>query len=210
MINHYMRVFLFIFCLLINSVQANNQISVETPYGEEVSIHIHTATFLDASFPKILWFTEGYSSRDSFKDVTRRLNDEGYEIWQVDLLESYFLQRTPTNVRALEGEGVEAALSQLDEKDNFIVISTGRMNLPVLRGIRLWQLEHPQKTKRLQQMIMFFPNLFDAPLKAGDAPELFPLLKIRNYPSRLCNLLMEPLNGNYRCLSMLLRKVARI
>lgn len=187
------------FYLLIASVFATESMAKETVYlpleSEEVTVNIFSATFREPDKPVLIWFTEGYASRKPFKQLITQLNDVGYDVWQVDLLESYFLQRTPTNVRSLSGEGVAEVLKYAGQQDRvFIPVSTGRMSLVLLRGARLWQLAEDSKVKKLEQLIMFFLNLFDAPKKAGDAPQLFPIVSATSLPITL----VQPTEGTYK------------
>jgi len=187
------------FCL--SSVKASDSVNLVLDSGEEVTVNIFPATFAEADKPLLIWFTEGYASRQPFKHLISQLNDLGYDFWQVDLLESYFIERTPNNVRGLTGEGVEAVLQYASEQavkqgKIFVPISTGRMSLILLRGSRLWQVNHnPNKgIGALQQVVTFFPNLFDAPKKAGDAPSLFPIVSATSLPVTI----IQPTQGTYK------------
>lgn len=176
---------------------ASQSLSLPLESGEEVTVTIYPATFAQPEKPVLIWFTEGYASRKPFKQLITSLNDAGYRFWQVDLLESYFIERTPTNVRRLSGEGVAAVLNHASQQERaFVPISTGRMSLVLLRGARLWQLAHAPKqgVGQLEQLIMFFPNLFDAPKKAGDAPQLFPIVSATSLPITL----VQPTEGTYK------------
>jgi len=152
---------------------------LETNEGEEITIH-HSKATIESTRPTLIWFTEGYRERQPFVDLVQRLNDVGHDVWVVDILESMFLQRTPANVRSLTGAGIEAVVQKAQSLGQpFIVASTGRMSLIALRGLRLWQLnEKPQNGRGLlNQLTLFFPNLYDTPERAGDAPKLFPIVK---------------------------------
>lgn len=187
--------------ILLSSVQASESFDLPLNSGEEVTIKVYPATFSEADKPTLIWFTEGYSSRKPFKTLISEFNDLGYEFWQVDLLESYFLERTPTNVRSLSGEGVAAVLQYANQQSSqtgkpFVPISTGRMSLILLRGSRLWQLnQHPNNgVGQLKQVVTFFPNFFDAPKKAGDAPRLFPIVSSSSLPITV----VQPSEGTYK------------
>ncbi|CAN8142187.1 cytochrome c biogenesis protein CcmG, thiol:disulfide interchange protein DsbE [uncultured Thiomicrorhabdus sp.] len=147
--------------------------------------------------PLLIWFTEGYAERKSFKHLVSRFNDEGYDIWQIDLLESYFIERSPTNIRKLNGNGIAAVLAHAQtQAKTFIPISTGRMSLVLLRGLRLWQLaEQPTNGYgKMQQSVLFFPNLYNAPEKAGDAPQLFPIVAASSLPITI----VQPTEGTFK------------
>lgn len=188
--------FIFLWGFTVAAI-ASEGFSLPLESGEEVTVNVYPATFGESEKPILIWFTEGYASRKPFKQLITQLNDAGYTFWQVDLLESYFMERTPVNVRGLTGEGVAAVLKQASQQGRaFVPISTGRMSLVLLRGARLWQLAHTPKQGigSLQQVITFFPNLFDAPKKAGDAPELFPVVSATSLPITV----VQPTEGTYK------------
>lgn len=181
---------------IVGTAQADS-FYLETHSGEEVTVHQYPATFADSQKPLLIWFTEGYAERNSFKHLLTRLNDEGYDIWQIDLLESYFIERTPTNIRKLKGDGISAVLGHAQQQTKaFIPISTGRMSLILLRGLRQWQLaEQPQNgVGKMQQTVLFFPNLYDAPEKAGDAPQFFPIVAASSLPITV----VQPSEGTFK------------
>ena len=193
--------FLSTMLITFSSVQASESFNLPLESGDEITVNVYSATFAEPDKPILVWFTEGYASRKPFRHLISQFNDLGYDFWQVDLLESYFIERTPNNVRGLTGEGVEAVLKEASKRaDNqgktFIPISTGRMSLVLLRGSRLWQLNTQPKngTGALEQVVTFFPNLFDAPKKAGDAPALFPIVSATSLPLTI----VQPTQGTYK------------
>ncbi|BBP45601.1 hypothetical protein THMIRHAS_09740 [Thiosulfatimonas sediminis] len=164
---------------------------------EEITVNTFNASQPDTHKPLLIWFTEGYAERNTFKHLIQRLNDEGYDIWQIDLLESYFIERTPTNIRQLKGDGVAAVLSHAQQqKRPFVPISSGRMSLVLLRGIRLWQLADTPSDGygQMQQTVLFFPNLYNAPEKAGDAPKFFPIVSASSLPITV----VQPSEGTFQ------------
>ena len=187
--------------ICFSSVQASDSFNLPLDSGEEVTVNVFPATFEESDKPLLIWFTESYASRKPFKHLISQLNDLGYDFWQVDLLESYFIERTPNNVRSLNGEGVAAVLKHASEQarqqgKQFVPISTGRMSLVLLRGSRLWQLDsNPENgIGDLKQVVTFFPNVFDAPKKAGDAPTLFPIVSATSLPITI----VQPTQGTYK------------
>lgn len=163
-------------------------ISLETPAGEPLLIHQTLPSPGSAESqhkPLIVWLTEGYRTRAPFEQLVQQLNEVGHEVWVVDLLESYFLERTPSNVRQLSGEGVRALLGKAQQQGRpFVLVASGRMSLVSLRGLRLWQLQdHPPGGRgNLLTSVQFFPNLLDAPKKAGDLAPVFPDVMAASVP----------------------------
>lgn len=178
-------------------IYANDTFSLPVKSGEEVSVNVYPATFSDSNKPLVIWFTEGYANRQTFKQIITKFNDVGYDLWQVDLLESYFIERTPTNIRGLTGDGAAVVLAHANQQGRpFVAVSSGRMSLPLLRGARLWQLENkPEKgIGHLKQVMTFFPNVFDAPKSAGDVPELFPIVSSTSLPITV----IQPTEGAFK------------
>jgi len=198
-----MRIWLVIIAVFftLSSVQASESFNLPLDTGDEVTVNVYPATFSELDKPLLVWFTEGYASRQPFKNLISQLNDLGYDFWQVDLLESYFIERTPNNVRGLTGEAIATVLKYASQQASqqgkqFVPISTGRMSLVLLRGSRLWQLDSNPKNGigALQQVVTFFPNVFDAPKKAGDAPTLFPVVSATSLPITI----VQPTEGTYK------------
>lgn len=193
----YLTLFVLSFFSSKSYTQSLHSFDLTTSTGEEVRVNVYPSIFTDDSKPIIIWFTEGYAARNSFKNVVGNLNDWGYTVWQIDLLESYFIERTPNNVRKLSGQGVKTVLKHAQSTNYaFVPVSTGRMSLPLLRGIRLWQLaEKPEDgLGTMQQTVLFFPNLYDPPQKAGDAPKLFPIAAASSVPLTI----VQPVEGTYK------------
>ena len=187
----------WLLCCSWSSLVYAKSFSVLTTLDEEVTVNVYPSTLGASEKPLLLWFTEGYADRSSFHELLSLLNDSGFDVWQVDLLESYFLERTPSNVRKLSGEGMAAVLSEAQKQNRpFVTVSTGRMSLVLLRGARLWQLadQPKQGIGNLLQTVLFFPNLYDAAEKAGDAPEFFPIVSASSLPITLA----QPSEGTYR------------
>lgn len=198
-----MHIWLFFVGVLlsITSVQAAERFNLPLESGEEVTVTVYPSTFGGSDQPLLIWFTEDYSSTVPFKRLVSQFNDLGYDFWQVDLLDSYFIERSANNIRGLTGEGVAEVLRHANEvatkqDRKFVAMSSGRMSLVLLRGSRLWQLNHEPKNGvgALQQLVTFFPNLYDAPQKAGDAPSLFPIVSATSLPITL----VQPSEGTYK------------
>ncbi len=177
-------VFVFTSLIMLPVAQAKNLVAT-TADGDEIKINVYQSTLPDDSKPTIIWFTEAYASFPPFKQMVTYLNDAGFNVWQVDLLDSYFLERTKSNVRSLQGHGAAAVFDYANkQKQPFVVASTGRMSLVLMRGVRLWQLNYQPENGvgYLQQALTFFPNIYEATEKAGDKPYLYPAVSASSLP----------------------------
>lgn len=176
-----------IFSLLlgaISSVSANSFVITSTEQ-DEFKVKVYEATLPDDEKPIVIWFTEAYTTFPPYLQMVTHLNDAGFTVWQVDLLDAYFLERTKANVRSLQGNGVAAVLDYANQQGKpFILSSTGRMSLALLRGVRLWQLDFQPENGlgNLEQVVTFFPNIYEATEKAGDKPSLYPAVSASSLP----------------------------
>lgn len=130
----------------------------------------------------MIWFQDHAEARESFDNMLASINQLGIEVWRVDLLASYFLPRSRETLRTLPGDGVAAVIrSALQQRDKRILLAAyDRMPLPLLRGVRQWQLTATDP--RLLGAVLFYPNLFGAPPPAGEAPQIDPILNATNIP----------------------------
>lgn len=173
---------------------ANNEFAIETSEGEEVVVDQWVAETADA--PILIWLTEGYAENQSFIELTEKLQQQGNEVWSVDLMTSYFMEPSNQNARKLTGEGVRSLLEKAQASGRpFTLVASGRMALAALRGARLWQLNNKPEQGRgnLLQVALFFPNLFDSAEKAGNEPELFPIVSASSLPITI----FQPEKGTY-------------
>ena len=75
------------------------------------------------------------------QQLARQLSQQKIEVWLVDLLEAYFLPNTASNMDHLSGDGFQQLISTAVAKNKKVVVAgSGRGAIPVLRGIRQWQL----------------------------------------------------------------------
>ena len=193
--------FNFLTSLFLVSVLGFSQASAEsfmvtTPEKDEIKVNVHQATLEDETKPVVIWFTEAYSSFTPFRQMITYLNDAGFTVWQVDMLDAYFLERTKSNVRSLQGQGLAAVLDYANSlQQPFITSSTGRMSLALIRGVRQWQLNYQPKNGigYLQQVVTFFPNIYEATEKAGDKPHLYPAISASSLPITI----VQTMQGRY-------------
>jgi thiol-disulfide isomerase/thioredoxin len=142
----------------------------------------------------IIWLVDHAEERPMFDDLLQAVNRRGVEIWRVDLLSSYFLPRSSETIRTLPGDAVAALLSAAHQagRKRILLAAYDRMPLPLLRGVHQWQ--QGQSDSRLAGALLFYPNLFEPPAVAGEAPTLDPILDASNIPL----VIFQPALGNQR------------
>ena len=143
----------------------------------------------------VIWLLDHDEERPQFENMLNAINQNGIEVWRVDLLADYFLPRSSENVRTLSGDGVAAIIREAHQRSDkkIVLASYDRMPLPLLRGARVWQ-QAGSESSRLIGAILFYPNLFGPPPVAGEDPELDPVVEATNIPVTI----YQPENGTHR------------
>lgn len=142
-----------------------------------------------------IWLTDLTDPNPAFDRVLEAVSAAGIEVWRVDLLDAYFLNRSRELTRQLSGAGVAAVLRAAHERSDKRILLVGydRLPLPLLRGIHLWQLQWPGPS-RLSGAVLFFPNLFGPAPAAGVDPILDPVVSATRVPL----FLVQPEHGVLR------------
>jgi thiol-disulfide isomerase/thioredoxin len=143
-----------------------------------------------------IWLVDHAEERQLFDGMLQSLQRAGIEVWRVDLLGDYFLPRSSENVRTMSGDGVATLLRAAHQRSDkqIVVAAYDRMPLPLLRGVRQWQLDHDSSSSRLAGAMLFYPNLFGPPPLAGEDAELDPIVAATNIPVTI----YQPENGAHR------------
>jgi thiol-disulfide isomerase/thioredoxin len=174
-----MRVLVLFILLSATSLTISaGELSVTDHKGNDISIEVNEAT----GDLLMIWLLDHNEPRPLFDSLLQKLTDSGIEIWRVDLLQSYFLPRSSENVRTLDGEGVAAVIqaAHKESEKKLLLASYDRMPLPLLRGVNRWQAR--TDNSRLLGAMLFYPNLFGPAPKAGETPQLDPILRATNLP----------------------------
>jgi thiol-disulfide isomerase/thioredoxin len=173
-----MRCLLLFFAILFSTAADAEELWTDDSEGNEIAIN----TLPAEGDLLMIWFQDHAEERESFDNMLASINQLGIEVWRVDLLASYFLPRSRETLRTLPGDGVAAVIrSALQQRDKRILLAAyDRMPLPLLRGVRQWQLTATDP--RLLGAVLFYPNLFGAPPPAGEAPQIDPILNATNIP----------------------------
>lgn len=155
-------------------------IVVSDESGNDINVEIMPA---DGDY-LVIWLVDHAQERLLFEGMIESVNRAGFELWRVDLLADYFLPRSSENERTLSGDGVAALIQAAHQQSNkrIVLAAYDRMPLPLLRGARMWQQQHPDAESRLAGTVLYYPNLFGPPPIAGENPELDPIVNATNIP----------------------------
>jgi len=143
---------------------------------------IHVQVYPGKGNKLLIWLVDHDEHREMFEEMVKAVNQSGFEIWRVDLLEDYFLPRSSENERTLPGNGVAALLNHAHahSQKSIMLAAYDRMPLTMLRGIHQWQKSGQQS--RLTGAVLFYPNLFGPAPVAGEDPVIDPIVSMTNVP----------------------------
>ena len=112
--------------------------------------------------------------------IAERLASMGIEVWLQDLLQAYFLSNTASNMSNLNGDGFKTLIAEAHKtKKTIIVGGSGRGIVPLLRGLRNWQIDHKEHTK-FSGAILLSPKFYAQTPEPGTAAELLPIVNATN------------------------------
>lgn len=173
-----MRTLLFINLLLVAS-QCWANLSFTTRASDEINIVVHAARGDDL----FIWLPSEAGPQNSEQVTARQLSHKGIEVWQVNLLEDYFLPIVPSSLDRLPEEAIseliDFAIKQT--RKNIYLVTSGRGVIPFLRGARQWQLHHPGSTA-LAGTILLSPKFFVETPDPGVQAQLMPIVTTTNLP----------------------------
>lgn len=142
-----------------------------------------------------LWFNDLVEEeRPHFRALLESLPQHGIEVWSTRMLEDLFLTRDDPSIMSLDGSKIAAIIDAVQQKSDkqILLLSYDKMSIPLLRGIRQWQLNHPN-SGRIRGAALLYPNLFIAPIRAGEPPTPAPILSMTNIPITL----FQPQQGQH-------------
>lgn len=187
------RNILFLLILLgCASVGAGERPVVETRSGDLLELRVSGTA---GEGPLFVWIDNQYAETERPREIAGKLAQAGATVWQVDLLDDLFLERTAEAIRSIDGEPVaELIAAALDSGlGPVVLVACDRMAAPLLRGMRAWQ-QRGEDAPRLAGAILFFPNLYRGTPIAGEPPELLGIVAATNMPV----MIVQPALGSNR------------
>ncbi|MCB1738155.1 MAG: TlpA family protein disulfide reductase [Gammaproteobacteria bacterium] len=154
------------------AIPGEDALTVTTDNDQEIPVRVYANA---ANTPLLIWLEELNDARPGFERLMFELQTSGFTVWRSNLLESFFLERSASNVRGLDGRGVLALLRAAEATGQpYMVVAADRMAVPALRGVRRWQAEMPAR-HQFRGATLIYPNLFGPAPPAGVEPELMPI-----------------------------------
>ncbi|MDY0137052.1 MAG: TlpA disulfide reductase family protein [Thiomicrospira sp.] len=191
-----MRIWFLCLGLMFGSAYAD---SFDVPLADGQALQVTHYAQPDADF-RLLWLHSQYDELlDWEADLLAQFQQQGFDVWASDILESLFLTRTSSSLRALDGEAVAALLhaaqmqSEQDGK-GFILLASDRMASLALKGIREWQAAHLGETSAFKGTVLIYPNLYATTPLAGESPDWEPIVTGLQSPL----MILQPEQGVHR------------
>ena len=187
------RIALFLLVWLCCATASASESSfVETGTGDLLELRVSQGR---GSGPLFLWLDNQYAETERPREIAGKLADAGATVWQVDLLDDLFLERSAEAIRSIDGEPVADLIAAALESGigPVVLVACDRMAAPLLRGMRAWQ-QRSGDASQLAGAILFFPNLYRGTPIAGEAPELLGIVSGTNLPV----MIVQPALGSNR------------
>jgi len=180
----YSAYLLMFLSLMVFKANASTSLSVEVQ-DEDLSIDRYMAK----GDQLVLFISAGMGLPERVRQISAGVADLGIEFWHVDLAESLFLPKSTSTFRTLDGRFVAGLIDKSYELTgkNVTVMAHAYASLPVLRGIRKWQIQHsslpPQSNSLyLNGVILLSPDLFIEVPDLGLDPVFDPISSASNVP----------------------------
>jgi len=139
----------------------------------------------------IIWVSPGFGHLQRAHDVSHAISKRGIEVWHIDLAESLFMPQSTKTLRRLDGRYVAGLITQAHRLTgkNVTLVTRSYAALPVLRGVRLWQIQasdhKSSQDDYLTGAILFSPELYSEIPPLGMAPVFDPIASSTNIPIML-------------------------
>jgi thiol-disulfide isomerase/thioredoxin len=136
----------------------------------------------------LIWQSHEVGIQGGDQALAQQLAEHGIETWLLDVLEAYFLPNTASSMDRIPAAAMAAMIQAASKTGKRIIVaSSGRGVIPVLRGIRQWQILHADNSQLLGT-ILLSPKLFVETPDPGLAGRLMPIA----YATNQTIVLMQP------------------
>ena len=154
-----------------HTIQINNNQEIEFSYQQP---NKNTGDTL------LLVIPSEHGTQKAEKNLLDTLPMQSIEVWICNLLESYFLPNTASNLEKIPAIDIQQIIKRLHKKTNkkIIILTTGRGSIPVLRALASW----PNKVSPpyITGLILMHPKLFTKTPSPGSIAEVMPSVRKTN------------------------------
>ncbi len=168
----------FVLLLCISSlIQAETKQTIELVDGTEISYYHYPAKGKQL----YIWLAPEAGLQQSERDIAKQLAAKGVEVWYPDLFETNFLPIAASSVERFPVEQIKALIASANKGKDIYLITSGRGVVPMLKGLRQWQIEMPASTA-IKGVILLSAKFFVETPEPGQAGKLLPIVRATNIP----------------------------
>ncbi|VAW91679.1 Thioredoxin family protein [hydrothermal vent metagenome] len=166
---YFFWIFFCVFILSKNNAAAET-ISLPLHAELETDVNIQTAT----GNTLLLVFPSEYGPQQADTTLLQVLPQYGIEVWLSNLLETYFLPHSASNLEKIPAKDIQHLIQAIHKrsKKNIIILTSGRGAIPVLRALASWP--DSDAPPYLSGLILMHPKLFVKTPEPGLQAELMP------------------------------------
>ena len=178
---HYTSGVLLLLLFVLNVAVAEVE-EIEVPVDEQ---GLFITRYIAKGQQLIIWIAPGYGSHQRAFKISEKLVERGIEVWHVDLADSLFLPKNTTTLRGFDGKNVASLIEAAHKKTgkNITLLTRSYGALPLLRGARVWQQRHQNKSSDyLKGAILFSPELYSTVPALGLPPIYADITYSTNIP----------------------------
>lgn len=154
--------------------------TLDLPLNDQTTINLEV--FSAAGSYLYIWQSHEQGIMPIDRQLATRLAEQGIEVWIPELLDSYFLANTASNMDKVSAEAYQAILQRAAKTGKRVILgASGRGAIPVLRGIHAWQgtkADHRQ----LAGLILLSPKLYVETPQPGETAAFMPIAQATNQP----------------------------
>jgi len=166
-----------LFFFLIDLAQAESKKILELIDGTEISYYHYPAKGNQI----FIWLAPEAGLQESEKRIAKQLAQQSIEVLYPDLFETNFLPIATSSVEQFPANQIKALIAAANKGKEIYLISSGRATIPMLKGLRQWQLEMP-KSSAIKGLILLSPKFFLETPKPGESGKILPIVSATNIP----------------------------
>lgn len=187
------RVYLRGLLLILPVICHAETISVNSPDGNEITLERFRPASKTRGDSLFIWLPHESSILAVDTALAQQLAGLGIETWLVDLLNANFLPVAASSMDRIPPPQISALIEAARHRTNkkIYLFTAGRGAIPVLRGARHWQQQHPGRPA-LAGVILLSPKLFIETPDPGLEGELMPVVSATNLPISILQASQSP------------------
>ena len=180
--------YLSLFLLVAPLICRAESLNINTTDGNEISVERFSAEGTQL----FIWLPHEASPQSVDVKLAAEVAKLGVEVWLADLFTANFLPVAASSMEQIPPEQITALIDRaISTGKQVFLLSSGRGAVPMLRGARHWQQQHPT-AQQLAGVILLSPKLFVETPDPGLEGELMPVTTATNLPVYILQSALSP------------------